>query len=133
MKFAVLAVLVVVTAAAKLPGEPLLVEQPPIAIIRDDRLAPQGASYSTDFETENGIRQSENGQAGSSGQSNAEGIVSYTAPDGQVVEYSYVANEFGYQPQGPFIPTPHPLPAHALAQIAFAEEQARLKAQQGPQ
>ncbi|XP_045621376.2 LOW QUALITY PROTEIN: cuticle protein AM1199 [Procambarus clarkii] len=141
MKLVVFTALVAFAAAAKLPGESpqpptavveaahLQAPQPPIAILRDDRLAPHGAVYKTDFETENGIVVSESGQAGSGGQSNAEGFISYTSPEGQQVHISYIANEFGFQPQGDQIPTPHPLPAHAIAQIAFAEEQARLRAQ----
>nr|XP_053632049.1 cuticle protein AM1199-like [Cherax quadricarinatus] len=126
MNFVAFASVVAVVSSAKLPGDPQ-----PIAILRDDRLAPQGAVYKTDFETENGIVVSENGQAGSVGQSNAEGFISYTSPEGQPVQISYVANEFGFQPQGDVLPTPHPLPSHAIEQIRFAEEQARLSAQSG--
>ena len=34
-----------------------------------------------------------------------------------------MADELGYQPVSNLIPTAHPLPAHAIEQIRFAEEQ----------
>lgn len=55
----------------------------------------------------------------------------FSDPDGNVVEVRYVADEFGFRAESPYVPTPHPLPAHALQQIAFAEEQLRLRAQAG--
>lgn len=55
----------------------------------------------------------------------------FSDPDGNLVEVRYVADEFGFRAESPYVPTPHPLPAHALQQIAFAEEQRRLRAQNG--
>lgn len=50
--------------------------RPVVAILYDDRVAPAGGSYVTNFETEDGVRVSENGQPGSQGQSNVEGSYS---------------------------------------------------------
>ncbi|KAB7498016.1 hypothetical protein Anas_09110 [Armadillidium nasatum] len=43
--------------------------------------------------------------------------------DGTFGEVRYVADENGYRPESSLIPTPHPLPAHAIEQIRIAEEQ----------
>lgn len=50
--------------------------RPVVAILYDDRVAPAQGSYVTNFETEDGVRVSENGQPGSAGQSNVEGSYS---------------------------------------------------------
>ena len=51
-------------------------DRPVVAILFDDRQAPAEGSYTTDFETEDGVRVTENGQPGSAGQSNVEGSYS---------------------------------------------------------
>ncbi|KAB7498018.1 hypothetical protein Anas_09111 [Armadillidium nasatum] len=43
--------------------------------------------------------------------------------DGTFGEVRYVADENGYRPESALIPTPHPLPAHAIEQIRVAAEQ----------
>ncbi|KAG7158126.1 Cuticle protein [Homarus americanus] len=47
----------------------------------------------------------------------------FPLPDGTVAEVRYVADENGYVADSPLIPTPPPLPAHAIEQIRIAEEQ----------
>lgn len=52
-------------------------------------------------------------------------ISSFPFPEGGTGHVTYVADENGYRPESPLIPTPHPLPAHAIEQIRFAESQRR--------
>ena len=43
--------------------------------------------------------------------------------DGTPVKVNFVADEGGFQPESPILPTPHPLPAHAIEQIENAAQQ----------
>lgn len=70
------------------------------------------------YETANGIKAEEVGtlkRATSADKTDVivnQGSYSYTAPDGQVISVSYVADdEGGFQPQGAHLPTPPPIPA----------------------
>merc|ERR1712198_209721 len=97
-------------------------------IIVDDRVHPDAyGKYSFDLETENGIRRSESGAPVAEGASGQIGQVSFTFPNGEDFELSFVADENGYQPQSSFLPVapafPHPIPDFVLEQIAFAESQ----------
>ncbi|MCL4171314.1 UNVERIFIED_CONTAM: hypothetical protein GTU68_036917, partial [Idotea baltica] len=90
---------------------------PVIPILRDERYGPAAdGSYSFDFETGNGISRQEQGQPGLNGAVVSQGAWSFTFPDGSPAQFSFVADENGYRPESPLIPTPHPLPAHAIAQ-----------------
>jgi len=51
-------------------------------------------------------------------------IPSMVLDDGSVVVVKYTADENGFVADSPILPTPHPLPPHALEQILFAEAQA---------
>lgn len=62
-----LAAALVLAAAA--PQEPR-----PIAILLNERVAPEGGAYSFKIETENGIVQSEEGAPGLEGQTNVQGV-----------------------------------------------------------
>lgn len=62
-------------------------------------VSPDG-SYGYEYETGNGISAKEHGVGGKG----AQGAFSYTAPDGQVVHLSYVADEHGFHPTGSHIP-----------------------------
>merc|ERR1719184_378100 len=110
----------------------ILVEDP-IQILVDDRVQPEGGAYAFNIQTENGISQSEQGLPGVEGQSNVQGSYSFLQEDGSVVEVRYIANEYGFQVDHPLLPVapefPHPLPQFVLDQIAFGEEQRRLRAQ----
>merc|ERR1719507_2078783 len=74
-------------------------DQDPIEILRDDRLHPEGGSYSFDFETENGIQRSESGarldiDEEPTGQ---QGSFSFPLPNGEQFELKFVADENGFQ------------------------------------
>ncbi|XP_066941929.1 cuticle protein AM1199-like [Macrobrachium rosenbergii] len=107
--------------------QPLPTPQPyynrPVATIRDLREDHGNGHFRYEFETENGIRVNAVGTPGSKGQSNIAGGFSFPFPEGGSAQLTYVADEFGYRPESPLIPTPHPLPAHAIEQIRIAEEQ----------
>ncbi|KAK8745550.1 hypothetical protein OTU49_000258 [Cherax quadricarinatus] len=92
-----------------------------IAILSDNREDHGDGNFKYDFETENGIKVSALGRPGSAGQSNIEGNYKFQTDDGAVVEVRYIADENGYRAESPSFPTPHPLPAHAIEQIRFAE------------
>jgi hypothetical protein len=65
------------------------------------------------FETSNGISHQESGQPKTVGNETpviSQGSNSYTAPDGQQVSFTYVADENGFQVQGSHIPTAPPIP-----------------------
>ncbi|EAA14421.4 endocuticle structural glycoprotein ABD-4-like [Anopheles arabiensis] len=83
---------------------------------QDNNIEPDG-QYQYSYETANGIRGQETGtlkRANSPDTSDvivAAGSITYTAPDGQVVELSYTADdENGFQPAGAHLPTPPPIP-----------------------
>ncbi|XP_042867667.1 cuticle protein AM1199-like [Penaeus japonicus] len=97
----------------------------PIAILRDERQDYGDGNFNYQFETENGISVNARGTPGSKGQSNIEGAYRFPLDDGTFAEVRYIADEFGFRAESPLIPTPHPLPAHAIEQIRFAEEQRR--------
>ncbi|XP_042229223.1 cuticle protein AMP5-like [Homarus americanus] len=101
-------------------------------ILLDERVQPHNGIYSFQVETENGIIHTEEGVVGSKGQTNVQGAYSFILDGGEVVEVRYTADEFGFQPKSSLLPVapefPHPIPQFVLDQIAFGEEQRRLKA-----
>ncbi|XP_042241693.1 cuticle protein AM1199-like [Homarus americanus] len=132
MKLVIFACLAAVAVAAPQFGRqfiqrdrPLRPEYRPIAILRDNRYDNGDGSFSYDFEGENGIFASAVGRRSSQGQSNIEGSYRFTLPDGTLADVRYIADENGFRAESPLIPTPHPLPAHAVEQIRVAEEQRR--------
>ncbi|KAK7075178.1 hypothetical protein SK128_015227, partial [Halocaridina rubra] len=126
----IVACLAAVALAAPRPDKPSSDEVP--AILRyDNEMADDGSKYNFAIETEDGIQREEFGAAIEDG--SAEGAVaqagkiSFTLPDGQLFELSFVADENGFQPQSSFIPVapefPHEIPDFVLEQI----EKARLE------
>ncbi|XP_050520321.1 endocuticle structural glycoprotein SgAbd-2-like [Daktulosphaira vitifoliae] len=83
-------------------------------LYHEQELNPDGSSK-VRYETENKIKHEQVGyyapsQNGQGIASNVQGQTSYVAPDGQLIQTGYIANENGYQPYGPHLPTPHPIP-----------------------
>ncbi|XP_053653182.2 cuticle protein AM1199-like isoform X2 [Cherax quadricarinatus] len=98
---------------------------PVVPILKDERQGPdQAGNYNFNFETGDGIsRQEQGAPQGPAGAVAAQGGWSFTFPDGTPGELKFVADNEGYRPESPLLPTPHPLPAHAVAQIEFARQQ----------
>ncbi|XP_071552020.1 cuticle protein AM1159-like [Panulirus ornatus] len=119
MKLVVLACVVTLALAAPRPDETA-------ETLVDERSDSGDGNFNYNFETSNGIYEERVGTPGEEGQSNMGGTIRFTLPDGTLAEIVFVADAAGYRPESPLIPTPHPLPAHAIEQIAFAEEQRRL-------
>lgn len=74
------------------------------------------------YETDNGISAQESAQTRQIGNDLAQavqGSYSYTSPEGEVVQISYVADENGYQASGSHIPTPPPVPAAILRALEY--------------
>ncbi|XP_045621227.1 cuticle protein AM1159-like [Procambarus clarkii] len=114
MKLTLLICLVAVAAAAPEKDAKTVV---------DERSDSGDGNFHYNFETSNGIAAEKTGTPGSEGQSNYQGSFRFKLPDGTNAEVRYIADELGYRPESPLIPTPHPLPAHAVEQIRVAEEQ----------
>ncbi|XP_063363924.1 larval cuticle protein LCP-17-like [Cydia amplana] len=72
----------------------------------------QPDQYNFAFETSNGISAQESGVLKNVGKDElaleVQGSNQYTAPDGQPIQLTFIANENGYQPQGAHLPTPPP-------------------------
>lgn len=100
--------LVAVASAAQLSGNE------PIPILRQQSEVNFDGSYVSSYETGNGISADEQGSLKNAGtDAEAEqvnGQYQYTAPDGQVIQLSYSADENGFQPQGAHLPVPPPIP-----------------------
>ncbi|XP_064080739.1 endocuticle structural glycoprotein SgAbd-9-like [Macrobrachium nipponense] len=111
--------------ATKTPTVPIVPVRPFIPILVDTREGPDASgAYRFNFEAGNGIRREEGGvPKGPDGAVVSQGAWSFTFPDGTPALFRFVADENGYRVVSDFIPTPPPLPPHALAQI----EKARLE------
>ncbi|XP_042222760.1 cuticle protein AM1159-like [Homarus americanus] len=118
MKLVLLACLAALAVAA-----PQFENAIPVVILRDDRVDNGDGNFNYAFESDDGIAIEAFGSPGSVGQSNIQGTIRFIHPDGTPSEISYSADENGFQPQGALIPTPPPLPAHAIEQIRIGEEQ----------
>ncbi|XP_076257046.1 endocuticle structural glycoprotein SgAbd-2-like isoform X2 [Rhynchophorus ferrugineus] len=96
-----------------------------IRILRQEQVGPNpDGSYRWSYETENGIAAEEQGHVKNFGNPQAEameatGSFRYTAPDNTPIQLSYIANENGFQPSGPHLPTPPPIPAAILRSLEY--------------
>ncbi|KAG5887942.1 hypothetical protein JTB14_003037 [Gonioctena quinquepunctata] len=73
-------------------------------------------TYRYSYETGNGIRAQEQGDARGDG-TRAQGSFSYTSDDGQPIELHYTADENGFHAEGAHLPTPPPIPVEILKSI----------------
>nr|XP_053653151.1 pupal cuticle protein 36-like [Cherax quadricarinatus] len=98
---------------------------PVVPILIDERQGPdQAGNYNFNFETGDGIsRQEQGAPQGPTGAVAAQGGWSFTFPDGTPAVFKFVADEGGYRVESDLLPTPHPLPAHAIAQIEKARQE----------
>ncbi|XP_075973121.1 pupal cuticle protein 20-like [Anticarsia gemmatalis] len=80
-------------------------------------------TYHFDYETGNGISAHESGSPSAQGPEGpavtAEGGFSFRTPDGQQIQLTYTADENGFHPVGPHLPTPPPIPEEILRSIEF--------------
>ncbi|XP_047476034.1 cuticle protein AM1199-like [Penaeus chinensis] len=106
-------------------GIPGAYSGPVIPILKDEREGPDASGvYSFEFETGNGIKREEQGAPQEpSGAVAIQGGWSFTFPDGSPADVSFVADGAGYRVESDLLPTPHPLPAHAIAQIEKARRE----------
>ncbi|XP_034111317.1 pupal cuticle protein Edg-78E [Drosophila albomicans] len=81
----------------------------------ENELKQDDNSYKYQFETSNGIAQQEQGVGGYY----ASGSSQYYAPEGQLIQLTYTADENGFQPQGEHLPTPHPIPEAILKSLEW--------------
>ncbi|XP_042859211.1 pupal cuticle protein 36-like [Penaeus japonicus] len=98
---------------------------PFIPIIVDDRQGPdEFGNYNFNFETANGIiRQEQGAPQGETGAVAQQGAWSFTFPDGTPADFNFVADENGFRVESDLLPTPPPLPPHAIAQIEKARQE----------
>ncbi|CAB3224337.1 unnamed protein product [Arctia plantaginis] len=80
-------------------------------------------NYHFEYETGNGISAHESGAPRAQGPEGlavtAEGGFSFRTPDGQQIQLTYTADENGFHPVGPHLPTPPPIPEEILRSIEF--------------
>ncbi|XP_042207106.1 endocuticle structural glycoprotein SgAbd-1-like [Homarus americanus] len=96
-----------------------------IFINADERQGPdEFGNYNFEFETGDGISRHEQGAPqGETGAVASQGGWSFTFPDGTPADFNFVADEYGYRVESDLLPTPPPLPAHAIAQIEKARQE----------
>merc|ERR1712198_145830 len=102
-------------------------DEEPIAIVREESDPIDGANFRHEFEADNGIVQSMVGSADESGAQVMSGSYSFPLPDGTIATFDWEADASGFRVVSPLLPVapidPHPIPAHAQEQIAFAQAQ----------
>ncbi|XP_066941205.1 cuticle protein AMP1A-like [Macrobrachium rosenbergii] len=123
MKLTVVVSLVALAMAA--PGPQIFRPQGgrPTTILRDERVDQGNGNFRYAYELSDGTAVQAEGTPGQDGAVIMRGSYRYVLPDGNVAEITYVADENGFHPRGNVIPTPPPLPPHAIQQIRYAEEE----------
>ncbi|XP_014247132.1 endocuticle structural glycoprotein ABD-4-like [Cimex lectularius] len=109
----------------------------PVAIVSQHNDFNPDGSYQYSYETANGLKGEETGSlkpAQDPKDGNVvvvKGSYSYTDPDGQLVQVTYVADDLGgFQPQGAHLPTPPPIPPAIQKALDFLASQPQQPQQQ---
>uniref|UniRef100_A0A1L8E3R2 Putative endocuticle structural glycoprotein abd-4 n=1 Tax=Nyssomyia neivai TaxID=330878 RepID=A0A1L8E3R2_9DIPT len=104
----------------------------PIAIISQDTNIEPDGSYQYSYETANGIKGQESGtlkratKPDTSDVIVAQGSVSYTSPEGQLISLVYSADdENGFVPQGDHLPTSPPIPPAIEKALQYIQSKSR--------
>ncbi|XP_055377071.1 pupal cuticle protein Edg-78E-like [Condylostylus longicornis] len=72
-------------------------------------------TYAYEYQTSNGIAGQEQGTGGEY----AQGSFAYYSPEGELIQLQYSADESGFHPTGPHLPTPPPIPEHVLRALEY--------------
>ncbi|XP_076038722.1 cuticle protein AMP3-like [Oratosquilla oratoria] len=119
-----------VPVVAAIEPEPRIVARPrnaiddeDVEVLVDERNIQDDGSFSVNVELSNGQSENAIGTVGGEGQINVEGSYQYVDPNGNLIVVRYIANEFGFQPQGDHLPVAPPAPDHVAELLRIAEEQ----------
>ncbi|XP_047478685.1 cuticle protein AMP4-like [Penaeus chinensis] len=123
MKLTLLVCLTGIVAASALPQFQDRHPEYTAETLVDEREDQGDGNFRYRFETTNGINAQKVGTPGSEGQSNMQGAFSFPLPEGGVAQFTYVADENGYQPSSDLLPVPPPLPPHVYRLLEIAEQQ----------
>ncbi|XP_076256905.1 endocuticle structural glycoprotein SgAbd-1-like [Rhynchophorus ferrugineus] len=96
--------------------------QEPVAILSQNSDVSPDGSFQWNYESADGTAQQQSGQLKQVGEEAGEavsGSASYTDPEGNSHQLSYVADENGYQPQSADIPVAPEIPAAIARALAW--------------
>ncbi|XP_055387536.1 larval cuticle protein LCP-17-like [Condylostylus longicornis] len=80
-----------------------------VSVVRSDAVV-NPDSYQYSYELDNGVKASEEGKLKDPETLSVSGNFAFNSPEGEAIQVSYTADENGFQPVGPHIPTPPPVP-----------------------
>merc|ERR1711915_635740 len=119
MKTIILACLAAVALAAPQQQR----EQPPVAILRDDRVDDGAGNFQYSFAADNGIEMEVAGSPGAEGAVVMRGFYLLPREDGSLGRVEFVADENGFHPQSDLLPVGPPPPPHVQELLRIADEQ----------
>lgn len=94
-------------------------------ILRDSRQQSPTGDYAFEYETENGIHQSEQNNAVPPQSQRSTGFYEYKSPEGQTIRVDYTADENGFQPQGAHLPVGPEIPLAIQRSVEYQLKFAR--------
>ncbi|XP_030757686.1 larval cuticle protein 65Ag1-like [Sitophilus oryzae] len=127
-------IIVFVALYAVVYGAALQEPEPVPILSQESDISPDG-SFQWKYEAGDGSGQEQQGQLKQIGEEAGQavqGSVHYTDPEGQQHQFSYVADENGYQPQGSDIPQAPEIPAAIARALAWNEAHPEEAAEQKP-